>query len=237
MKFKIAAEIFEKLPHFCAGVVVVKGFDNRKHYPEIDALLEQAVAAAEQRFADVKVKESPLITPYRNAFQALDINPNKFQCSAEALFTRIAKGKGLPHINPLVDLNNAVSLTYTLPMGTHDLGISPQDIEMRPAKDSDRFIPFGATESENVPTGEVVYAVDNQVRTRRWTWRQSEVGKIGADTHYVFFPIDGFIGVNDDSVRQAASALAEMLEKLGAGKVKTGFVDKANPEMDLSLDE
>ncbi|MDG2957784.1 B3/B4 domain-containing protein [Exercitatus varius] len=235
MKFKIAAEIFEKLPHFCAGIVVVKGFDNSKHYPEIDILLEQAVAAGEKRFADVKVKESPLITPYREAFQALDINPNKFQCSAEALFTRIAKGKGLPHINPLVDLNNAISLTYTLPMGTHDLGISEQDIEMRPAKDDDSFIPFGATESKSVPAGEVVYAVGNQVRTRRWTWRQSEIGKIGTDTTYVFFPIDGFIGVNDDTVRQAASTLADMLKKFGSCEVKTGFVDKSAPEMDLTL--
>ncbi|WP_418889350.1 phenylalanine--tRNA ligase beta subunit-related protein [Porcincola intestinalis] len=47
----------------------------------------------------------------------MNINPNKYFCSIEALFTRIAKGKGVPHINPVVDLGNAISLKYTLPMG------------------------------------------------------------------------------------------------------------------------
>ena len=31
------------------------------------------------------------------------------------------------HINPVVDLGNAVSLKYTLPMGAHDLGGSSED--------------------------------------------------------------------------------------------------------------
>ncbi len=234
MKFKIASEIFEKLPHFCAGVVVAKGFDNHQNYPEITAMLDNAIKDCEQRLTGVKIKESPLIVPYREAFQCLDINPNKFQCSAEALFTRISKGKGLPHINPLVDLNNAISLTYTLPMGTHNLGLSEADIEMRVAKEGDSFIPFGATEAEAVPTGEVVYAVENQVRTRRWTWRQSEIGKIDENTQYVFFPIDGFIGINDEQVKQATIALAETLQRLSSCEVKTGFVDKNNPEMDLA---
>ena len=70
----------------------------------------------------MKVKESPEIVPYREAFRALDINPNKFMCSIEALLTRIAKGKGFPEISPVVDFGNAVSLKYRLPIGAHDMG-------------------------------------------------------------------------------------------------------------------
>ena len=131
MKFIVEKEIFEKLPNACFGVVMAKGIDNSKAYPEVNRLLDESIAAAAQRFEGKKVKEEPDILPYREAFRALDINPNKYLCSIEALFTRIAKGKGMPHISPVVDLGNAVSLKYTLPMGAHDLGGSSEDICIR----------------------------------------------------------------------------------------------------------
>ena len=235
MNFVIEDKIFEALPTMCVGVVTAKGIDNRKDYPEIAALLDEAIAMAEQRFTGKKVKEEAEILPYRSAFQTLGINPNKYMCSIEALFTRISKGKGMPHINPLVDLNNAVSLLNTLPMGTHDLELSSEDIMIRYSQPEDSFLPFGAEAEETPDAGEVVYAVGHQVRTRRWTWRQSEYGKIDGSTSYVFFPIDGFIGINDDKVRAAADQLEAMLQKYFGCQTIKGFVDNDHPVMSLEI--
>lgn len=235
MKFIIEPAVFEKLPTACFGVAVVKGVDNSRHYGRIDALLNEGIALAESRFSGKKVKEERDILPYRAAFQALGINPNKYMCSIEALFTRIAKGKGMPHINPLVDLNNAVSLKYTLPMGTHDLGISPLDMEVRFARAGDTFLPFGSDTAETPDAGELIYAVGSQVRTRRWTWRQSEQGKIGPETQYVFFPIDGFTDFNGEQVLMARDELAALAAELFRCQVKTGFLDRDCREMDLSF--
>ena len=116
MRFVVKKEIFEELPSACFGVVMAKGIDNNNAYPEIEQFLDESIQAAMQRFEGRKVKEDPDILPYREAFRALNINPNKYFCSIEALFTRIVKGKGVPHINPVVDLGNAISLKYTLPM-------------------------------------------------------------------------------------------------------------------------
>lgn len=235
MDFIIEDAIFEAVPTMCVGVVAAKGIDNGKEYPAVAALLDEAVAEAERRFAGKRVKEEPEILPYREAFRTLGINPNKYMCSIEALFTRIAKGKGMPHINPLVDLNNAVSLRHTLPMGTHDLALSPEDIVLRYARPGDSFLPFGADAEEAPEEGEVVYAVGDQVRTRRWTWRQSEHGKIDAGTGYVFFPIDGFVGVNDDKVRAAADELEELLRAHFGCQTRKGFVFREQPRMPLSF--
>ena len=38
MHFKVEQEIFEKLPNACFGVVVAKGIDNTKDYPQISIL-------------------------------------------------------------------------------------------------------------------------------------------------------------------------------------------------------
>ena len=154
-------------------------------------------------------------------------------CSIEALFTRIAKGKGMPHINPVVDLGNAISLKYTLPLGAHDLGDAGDDIQVRLSRPGDTFLPFGSTEEEAPDAGEVVYAVGSQVRTRRWTWRQSEHGKIEAGSSSIFFPIDGFSNFNKETVMEARDELSRWIARLFSCQVWTGFVDRDHPEMEL----
>jgi DNA/RNA-binding domain of Phe-tRNA-synthetase-like protein len=235
MNFIIEDSIFETLPTLCVGVVAAKEINNQEDYPDIESLLDDAIQQAEQRFSGKRVKEEPEILPYRAAFQSLGINPNKYMCSIEALFTRIAKGKGMPHINPLVDLNNAVSLMNTLPMGTHDLSLSEEDIVIRYSKPEDTFLPFGAETEESPDEGEVVYAVGNQIRTRRWTWRQSEHGKIDGNTSYVFFPIDGFIDVNADKVKFAADQLENLLKQYFGCQTLKGIIDRENPKMSLEI--
>lgn len=121
MYYQVSKEFFDKLPNACFGAVAVRGLDNTRDIPELEQMLAENVAACETYFAGKKPKETEDILPYRAAFTALGINPNKFLCSIEALLTRIAKGKGFPHINAAVDLGNAVSIKHRLPMGAHDL--------------------------------------------------------------------------------------------------------------------
>lgn len=234
MKFIVADEIFQKLPNACFGVVMARGLKNDRPQPAVAQAFEAALAAAQARFQSAKVKELPEIAPYRDAFRTLGINPNKYPCSIEALFSRIAKGKGLPAINPIVDLGNAVSLAHVVPIGAHDLAGADADIMVRPAEAGDIFTPFGAAESEAPEIGEAVYAVGNVVRTRRWTWRQSEIGKITPATTDVFFPIDGFAGFNEVSVLAARDAIAQSLKAIFGVEPVVGFVDAAHPEMALN---
>ena len=90
MYYAVSQDIFAKLPTACFGAVAVRGLDNTRPQPELEAMLQENIAACEAYFEGVKPKESPAIVPYREAFRALDINPNKFLCSIEALLTRIA---------------------------------------------------------------------------------------------------------------------------------------------------
>ena len=233
MYFRVEKEIFEKLPNACFGVVMARGIDNSKAYPEIERLLTENIQTAALHFDRKKVKEEPAILPYREAFRTLGINPNKYLCSIEALFTRIAKGKGMPYINPVVDLGNAVSLKYTLPMGAHDLGESDDDICIRLSKDGDTFLPFGADTEEIPDAGEVVYAVGQQVRTRRWTWRQSEQGKITAESSNIFFPIDGFSDFNREQLIAARDELNLLIGQIFTCETTVGIVDINSPEMEL----
>ena len=230
MKFIVADEFFEKLPDAVFGTVVAKGIDNRGQHHGIDTLLRRNVAACERFYEGKKVRESDEVVCYREAMRVLGFNPNKYMCSIEALLTRIAKKKGFPSINGAVDIGNAISIKYKVPLGAHDMDSFEGDLAVRAAASEDRFRPFGAAEDEfdNPDEGEIIYVSGNSVRTRRWTWRQSEAGKITEDVRNIFFPIDGFGQINKEAVIAARDELAERIEEFFGVKPITGFVDIEN---------
>ncbi|KJS00335.1 MAG: tRNA synthetase subunit beta [Desulfobulbaceae bacterium BRH_c16a] len=231
MKFKVQPKVFEVLPNACFGVVVARGMDNRKTNPKIAALLENSIDDIRHRLKGVNVRETDEIAPYRNAFQALGYNPNKFMCSIEALVKRVLKGGMFPLINPIVDLGNAISLKHVLPIGAHDIHAGNYDIEIRFAVPEDTFIPFGATEPEAVDAGELVYAGGNSIKTRKWIWRQGVSGMITANTTDIFYPIDGFSEINDTAVRNARNELADILENTLGCRTSVGWVDRKSMEL------
>ena len=228
MKFIIENKVFETLNDMCVAVIIAKEIDNSKKIDEISSMLKDSITNAEKDFENIKVKESEYIKCYREAFQKLNINPNKFMCSIEALLTRISKKKGMPEINAVVDLVNAVSIKYKLPMGAHDLDSMKEDFYIRYSVNGDIFLPFGETNTEEVDNNELVYVTSNDVRTRRWIWRQSEHGKIIETSSNIIFPIDAFIGVNDDKAIKARDELSELLSKFFKCEIKTGLIDAKN---------
>ena len=214
MKFIVEKDFFEKVPNAYFGVVVVKGFDNKKNISFINDFFNESMEECRKKFDGVKVKESELITPYRDAFTKLGINPNKYMCSIEALITRIAKGNSIPSISPIVDLCNALSLKYILPIGAHDIDNFKGDIEIRRANENDIFVPFNSEEFEHPDLDEIIYVSGNEVKTRRWTWRQGEKSKLTENSTNLFIPIDGFIETKE-KVEALKSELVSFLESQG----------------------
>lgn len=232
MVFSIDAAVFGALPELCVGVVTAEGIDNAAgSVPAIDRLLDEAVADAERRLAGIHASDDPRVQPYRQAFHALGMSPSRYPSSNIALLRRIAKGKGVWRVNPVVDLGNAISIKYALPLGAHALGAG-EALELRLSRPSDIFVELGEKDADpTLAPGELVYAVGELVQTRRWTWRQSENGKVDAGTTRAVFPIDGFLGVNDDVVRAACDELAAHLrDDLGA-RTSVALVSAESPQV------
>jgi len=232
MRFKVYNEVFEKLPDLCFGVVVGKQINNKQNIPEIYALMKNEMSKVENKLKDINLKEYPEIMPYRDAFNKLNLNPNKFMSSVEAMVKRVSKGNVLPSINPVVDLGNSISLKYILPMGAHDLDALEGEIAVRFSKKGDAFTPLGEKIVEVLDSGELVYADSKRIRTRRWIWRQANIGKIDENSKNIFFPIDGF-HTNKEKVIKAAEELEILLKKYFNCETKKGFIDIDNQEMEI----
>lgn len=214
--FRIAPEVREALPGICVGIVEAHGVDNSvADRPAVDALLDAAVAGAEKRLEGCKASDDARVQPYREAFHKLGMSPSRYPSSNIALLRRIAKGKGVWRVNPVVDLGNAISIGYGLPLGAHAMAAG-EELELRFSREGDRFVELGADACDpTLAAGELVYAAGNLVHTRRWTWRQSENGKVDVSPALdLLFPIDGFMGVNDDQVTAACEDLAAKLRDI-----------------------
>ena len=232
MKFIVSKEIFDDIPNALFGVIIAKGIDNHKSYDWIKDMLDESIDDCKKFYEGKVVKESAPITYYRDAFRALGINPNKFMCSIEALVTRTVKKGEMPTINTLVDLGNALSLKYNIPLGIHDIDRFSGDMEIKKATGEEEFIPFGGEEVEHPEAGEVIYVSGSDVKTRRWTWRQGENSKITEETTNVFIPLDAFLENKEDMLK-LQSEFADILKNKLNADIKMGIVDKDNREFEF----
>jgi len=231
--FRVASEVFERVPSARFSAVVARGIDNRRSRQLAAELLSQAVAATARAFAKLDPKEHPAIAAWREVFRQQGWPPSTYQSSVEALVRRSLKGKPPPSINPAVDLANSVSLRSLIPIGAHDLATAPSGLTVRLAQPGDCFLPMGDAPPETPEPGEIVYAHEADIRTRRWVWRQSRIGLVTPETVDVLFPIDGFAGVTDRAVEQAASELARLVSQLLGGDVRVWWVHPGRTEVPL----
>ena len=232
MRFKVYPEVFEKLPDLCFGVIVGNKINNQQNIPEIYDLMKNEMSRVKNNLTGANLKEYPGIMPYREAFNQINLNPNKFMSSVEAMVKRVSKGNVLPSINPVVDLVNSISLKYILPMGAHDLDALEGEIALRFSRKGDTFIPLGEELAEVLNSGELVYADSKRIRTRKWIWRQSNIGKIDENSRNIFFPIDGF-QTNKERVIKAAEELEILLKKYFNCGTKKGFIDINHHEIEI----
>jgi len=152
MRFLVEGRLFETFPRLRIGVLVVE-VDNRRGFHD---RLESTVEEIRERFPFERPQDHPHIRAWRDAFSKVGISPSKFYSSTEALLRRALKGGPFPKVNPLVDLYNAISLKYLVPIGGHALEPIEGDIHLCFAKGKETFVPMHGGEREVVEEGEVI---------------------------------------------------------------------------------
>lgn len=82
--------------------------------------IQPLLTKIEQQDDLVTIRENPRIQATKQAYKALGKDPARFRPSSDSLWRRVVKGKGLYQVNPLVDLNNYLSLQFKIPLGSYD---------------------------------------------------------------------------------------------------------------------
>jgi len=232
MKYSVRPEVFQLNPDLRFGIIVARGLNNKDTAADETERLRAAEENARNTIKAEELKQEPIIAGYRGILEKAGINPNKFVNSMEAMMKRVLKGNQLPTINSLVDLCNAISIENQVSLGGHDLADIHEDLEVRFTTGNEKFLPFGAAEYEPVEAGELVFTSGDVVQTRKWVWRQSELGKMTLDTTDVFFQLTGFYDSADSPLSKALDALEEILKERFGGTVRRFMVTPEKPEIE-----
>lgn len=228
MRYTVDTQVFDINPNIKFGILIGKNIKNSETTTDDEGRLRDAEKRMRGNFQVDQVRELPNVLFYREIMTKAGINPNKFPPSVEAMFKRILKGADLPVINSLVDLCNAVSIEQIISLGAHDLNDIHEDLEVRFSKDGDIFLPFGATEYENVDKGELVFTSRNIVQTRKWIWRQSELGKTTINSKEIFFQLVGFDDNKESTFNKAMEDIKSLVTDRFQGTCEKYIVDINN---------
>lgn len=234
MKYSVDPWVFVKNPDVCFGIIIGKNIKNSPTTEADSNMLSESENHLKSALDSDNFKMHPDIAVYREALEKVNINPNKFTNSVEAMCKRVIKGGSLPRINALVDLCNSIALNEIISLGAHDLRDINYDLEVRLSKEGDMFRPFGFSDFEDVPPGELVFTSGNEIQTRQWLWRQGELGKITDKSNDIFFQLVGFKGKHGHKLLNSIKALEYLIKDRFDGQFETFIADMDNPIIEFN---
>ena len=205
--------VHELGPDYVALLVAADGLPGGPSDEASDGWLREAESAARERLAGSAPEERPHVALWRDAFRAFGAKPQRTRNSLEALLRRVPDG--LPRINRLTDLYNAVSVLHEVPVGGEDLDGYVGPARLVRAAGNEPFETTADDEPviEHPDPGEVVWADDAGVTCRRWNWRQCSRTQISPTTTRALFIIDA---LGPDALVTATGAGADLERRLRA---------------------
>ncbi len=212
---RVDPAVFALRPDYRALLLAVDGLLPAPTDSDSDALLQRAESQARQALSGTPVEELPEVASWRAAYRGFGAKPQRTRNSVEALLRRAESG--LPRVNRLTDLYNAVSVLHRIPLGGEDLGRYRGAPRLIRAAGTEPFDTAAGGEDvvEHPEPGEVVWCDDAGVTCRRWNWRQARRTQLRADTTTALFILDGLDPVGEAALTAAADDLGVHLARLG----------------------
>ena len=153
---------------------------------------------------------------WAQVFRRFGAKPQRTPCSAEALRRRVLRDGSLPRVNPVVDLYNAISLRFAVPVGGENLDAYVGQPRLTIATGTEVFdtMKDGRPAEEAPEPGEVVWRDDRGVTCRRWNWRQGGRTRLGADARRMWFILESLAPMPIEALHKARAELGEGLRAM-----------------------
>ncbi|MFV0517548.1 MAG: B3/4 domain-containing protein [Aminipila sp.] len=233
-KFIISEDIFEIFPNIQIGTIVCEGIDNNykddeKEYAE---LIRNAEKKAIEFLPNLDFASNQVIKVWRDAFQKFKTKKGA-RCSIEALMKRIEKENPVGTINPLVDIYNAISLSYAFPIGGEDLDKIEGDIKLTKAVGDESFLILGSEESSSPYPEEIIYKDEEGAICRCLNWREAVRTMLTVETKNAFMCLESIDVMRQDEFLKALEDLKVQIENRLGAKCKIQVANIDNRELEL----
>ena len=231
MYFQHSEQMWQQFPELVAGLVFVEGIHRDI---DVEQRLVPYNTCATQRLEHNTEGELPEIQAWRRTFSKMGLKPTQYCCASESLLRRYRKEGTLPRIHPLIDLCNAVSIAFAIPVAVFDVAHVQEYIEVRHANGDERYQTFSG-EDETSPAGEVIFAdVAGQAHARRWTNRQSGLSAIRDTTTTALIVVEAMHESAAEDVSRLIEALAGEIRTIWATSPTTALLSQSAPQFEFA---
>jgi DNA/RNA-binding domain of Phe-tRNA-synthetase-like protein len=228
--FGHSREIWTDYPELAPGVLAAEGIDADV---SVQSRLGRFTSTAESRLAAHSEGELLEIQAWRRAFSRMGLKPTQYRCAAEALLRRFRKEHILPQIHPLIDLCNAVSMAFAIPVAVYDVSKVDGYLEVRYATGSEIFEAFSG-EIENPEPHEVIFAdAGRRAHARRWTNRQSGHSAARDETVLVLIVAEALHESADTDVQRLIATIAEEIDTVWATTPRSKLLTSSSARFEL----
>ena len=227
--FKIAA----------IGIIVASGMKSADEVDPADAeaikrLLAEANEQADKYLTSNVISENEMVKVWREAYSKFKTKKGA-RCSIENLLKRVLKGNPVGSITPSVDIYNAISLKYALPVGGEDIDTVEGDFRLGVTDGGDAFMPIGEDEEDPTLPGELCYRDDAGAICRCWNWRDGQRSALSDDSENAILVIECVDPARIDVLNEALDEFAALIsEHLGAKIETRAIVTRDNPELTIA---
>jgi DNA/RNA-binding domain of Phe-tRNA-synthetase-like protein len=175
----------------------------------------------------------PEIQAWRRTFGKMGIKPTQYRCASEALLRRFRQDGALPRIHPLIDLCNAVSLAFAIPVAVFDVAKITAYLEVRYAGGDESYETF-AGEIEHPAIGEVIFADGaRRAHARRWTNRQSGLSAVRATTSSALIVAEAMHESARDDIPRLVDAVAGELTAVWGAHPQASTLSASSPRFEF----
>ena len=146
---------------------------------------------------------------------------------------RFKKEGALPQIHPLIDLCNAVSLAFAIPVAVFDVAQIARYLEVRYAAGDESYQTFsGAVEQ---PAAHEVIFVDDarQVHARRWTNRQSGSSAVRETTAAVLIVAEAMHASAPADTPKLTDTIAGELNAVWSVNPRISILSRSSPRFEF----
>ena len=222
--------IWRDYPELVAGAIFAKGITAGV---SVDAPITAYTNVVRERLATGTEAQFPEIQAWRRTFSRMGLKPTQYRCASESLLRRFRKEGALPPIHPLIDLCNAISLAFAIPVAVFDVSRITGAIEVRYASGSERYETFSG-ETEGADADEVIFADEaGMAHARRWTNRQSGLSAVRETTSDVLIVAEAMHDSALVDVERLVAALAGDLAAIWAVSPTTAMLSEASPRFEF----
>jgi DNA/RNA-binding domain of Phe-tRNA-synthetase-like protein len=241
MQFQHSEQIWTDFPELAAGVLVATGITGDDEAAQrVADRVKGFYALADDLLAGASEADLPQIRAWRAAFARMGLKPTQYRCAAESLLRRYRKEGTLPAVHPLVDLCNAMSLGYAVPIAVLDADRVSGPLTVRYADGTETYASFSG-ETERPYPGEVIFADQaGNVHARRWCHRQSAESAVSSATTSALIVAEAMHASAQADIRQLMATAAREFSAIWpaavqADTIQTGLLSRDQPRFEAVL--